>query len=263
MRGHFDGWTLDSDARELRRGADPVHLSPKGFGVLETLIEHRPSAVAKDRLFEIVWPNIVVDDNNLPVVMKEVRRVLGDDAHDPKYIQTVHGFGYKFIAAVVVEETPKAPVKAVAVLAFTNFSGHEFDYISDGIADGLLNALSGLGSLRVSPRTTSFRYRGADVDVQKAAREMGVDAIVTGRMQVRDGQVTVQVELVNTKTDSHIWGDRFHARTSDLLDLQNRIVSEILPRIAEQAGAPVATAPTKNADAYEFFLKGQHLATLA
>jgi TolB-like protein/Tfp pilus assembly protein PilF len=262
VRVHFDGWTLDTDARELRRGADPAHISPKGFHVLETLIDHRPSAVSKDRLFEIVWPNIVVDDTNLPGVIKEVRAVLGDDAREPKYIQTVFGYGYKFMAAVIVEETPKAPVKAVAVLAFTNLTGHEFDYISDGIAGELLNALSKLGSLRVVPRTTSFRYRGAEIDVQKAAREMGVEAIVTGRVQVREGQVTVQVELVNTKSDAQVWGDRFHARTSELLDLQNRIVSEILPRIAEQAGAAIAAAPTKNADAYEFFLKGQHWAML-
>jgi TolB-like protein/Flp pilus assembly protein TadD len=262
VRVHFDGWTLDSDARELRRGDEPVHLPPKNFHVLETLVVHCPAAVSTDRLFEIVWPNIAVDPGSLTTVVKEVRRVLGDNAHQPKYIQTVHAFGYKFIAPVVVEEEPKATVKTVAVFPFTNFSGHEFDYISDGIADGLFNALSRLGSLRVRPRTTSFRYRGADVDVQKAAREMGVEAIVTGRVQVREGQVTVQVELINTKTDSHIWGDRFHARASELLDLQNRIVSEVLPRIAEQAGATVAAAPTKNADAYEFFLKGQHWAML-
>src|SRR6202022_5054436 len=104
-----------------------------------------------------------------------------------------------------------------------NESGAEWDYVSDGIADALLNSLVRFPSIRVVPRSTSFRYRASNIDLRNAAREMHVEALVTGRVAARDGTLTVQAELVKAKTDSQIWGGRFHGRTSELLHLQRQI----------------------------------------
>src|ERR1700737_4860166 len=149
MRVHFGDWTLDTDAHELRQGADPVHLPPKVFRLLEVLIEHQPAAVSKDRLMELVWPGTFVDPSNLAGLIKDLRAALHDDARQPTIISTVYGFGNKFGAKVTIEEQQKPSLKSVAVLPFTHASGPEFDYVSEGIAEELLNALIRLRPLRV------------------------------------------------------------------------------------------------------------------
>ncbi len=257
MRIHFSDWTLDTDTRELRRGTHPVHLSPKAFRLLEVLIEQRPAALSKERLFETVWPDTFVAESNLASLVKEIRTALQDDARQSKLIRTVFGFGYAFAAEATSETLPRARLQSVAVLPFANASGAEWDYVSDGIAEALLNALARLRSVRVVPRSTSFRYRSPNLDIKTAAREMRVEAIVTGRVAARNDGLTIQAELVNTNADSQVWGGRFHGRTSELLHLQKQIESEITTRIAEHVERETV-ATTRNNEAYHLYLRGRH-----
>ena len=263
MRVHFGDCVLDSDARELRRGAERIHLSPKAFRLLEMLIDERPAAVSKQRLFDTIWPGTFVAESNLASIIKEIRLALNDDARHPTLIRTVFRHGYAFSGDAVVESTPQSRVDSLAVLPFANASGTEWDYFADGLAEALRNALvRRFGSLRIVPRSTSFRYRSRDVDLRAAAREMRVDLIVTGSVSVRDDALSVQVELVNAKADSQIWGGRLHSRTSELLQIQRRIESEVSSQIAQSTGAEdsgAASRPADNEEAYELFLRGTHL----
>ncbi len=260
MRVHFSDLTFDSDARELWRGGVRVHLSPKAFRLLEALIEERPAALSKERLFEIVWPSTYVAESNLASLIKEIRIALGDDARRPKLIRTVFRHGYSFAAEATVERPPQMRIESIAVFPFANSGGAEWDYVSDGIAEGLLNALTRLPAIRVVPRSTSFRYRSPDVDLKAAARELHVEAIVTGRVSIREDTVTIQAELVDARTDSQIWGGRFHGLPAHLLHVQKQIESEIVTRIAERSGITVTTKPIASPDdeAYHHFLLGQH-----
>ena len=98
MRIQIGECTFDSMRREVRRGAEPVHLSPKAFDLLGVLLERRPRAVGKAELFERLWPNTFVTEASLAGLVAEIRREIGDDARDPRYLRTVHGFGYAFSA---------------------------------------------------------------------------------------------------------------------------------------------------------------------
>lgn len=100
MRVQFGDITLDSDSRQLVRAGQPAHVSPKAFDVLCHLVERRPNAVTKTELFELVWPGTFVVEANLTVLVTELRRALGDDAHAPRYIRTVHKHGYAFCAEI-------------------------------------------------------------------------------------------------------------------------------------------------------------------
>ena len=100
MRVQFGDIILDSTSRQLVRNDTPVHLSPKAFDVLCHLVARRPGAVSKDQLFELVWPGTFVVEANLTVLVTELRRALGDDAHAPQFIRTVHKHGYAFCAEV-------------------------------------------------------------------------------------------------------------------------------------------------------------------
>jgi DNA-binding winged helix-turn-helix (wHTH) protein len=92
----FGPFVLDGGTRELLRGADPIHLTPKAFELLSALIDQRPRAVAKAALYEQLWPSTFVDEANLAILVGEVRSALGDSARTPTFIRTVHGFGYAF-----------------------------------------------------------------------------------------------------------------------------------------------------------------------
>lgn len=96
MRVQFGGFVFDGERRELLRGKKAVHLSPKAFRVLEALVTKLPAAVSKEELCEILWPDVFVQEANLKNLVSEVRRSLGENARRPRFLRTVHGFGYAF-----------------------------------------------------------------------------------------------------------------------------------------------------------------------
>ena len=100
MRVQFGDITLDSASRQLVRGGAAIPLFPKAFDLLCHLLERRPSAVSKNELLELVWPGTFVVEANLTVLVTELRRALGDDAHTPRFIRTVHKHGYAFCGQV-------------------------------------------------------------------------------------------------------------------------------------------------------------------
>jgi DNA-binding winged helix-turn-helix (wHTH) protein len=96
VRVQFGDCTLDSDTRELFRGTQAVHLSPKAFRLLELLLESRPRALAKAEIHETIWPDAVVSEATLASLVAEIRDAIGDSGKDGRFIRTVHGFGYAF-----------------------------------------------------------------------------------------------------------------------------------------------------------------------
>jgi hypothetical protein len=107
MRVQFGEHTFDGVRREVRRGAEDVHLSPKGFELLRLLIAARPRALSKDELIERLWPGTFVSEASLAGLVTEIRRAVREDAREPRHLRTVHGFGYAFSdggAAPVAED---------------------------------------------------------------------------------------------------------------------------------------------------------------
>jgi len=100
MRLRFGDMTFDGGRRLLIRGPDAVHLSPKAFQLLGLLLARRPDAVSKAEIQDVLWPRTFVSETNLPALVNEVRRALGDRAKAPKFVRTVHGYGYAFDAPV-------------------------------------------------------------------------------------------------------------------------------------------------------------------
>jgi DNA-binding winged helix-turn-helix (wHTH) protein len=106
----FGTFAADRDGRQLVSEAREVHLSPKAFELLLTLIEHRSRAMSKAELEERLWPATFVGETNLPTLVAEIRRALGDSAQESTYVRTLHRFGYRFVAAV--DEGPARPIDA-------------------------------------------------------------------------------------------------------------------------------------------------------
>jgi DNA-binding winged helix-turn-helix (wHTH) protein len=120
MPTRFDDFELDEGRRQLLRGGEPLRVPAKQFLLLQMLIERRPNAVPKRELQDRLWPNTFVSDVNLPSLIADLRTTLGDDAHDPRFIRTVHGFGYAFCGTT----DATAPVAEVENVLATLTSAH-------------------------------------------------------------------------------------------------------------------------------------------
>jgi len=105
----FGECTFDAVRREVRRGERAAHLSPKAFELLRVLVESRPRALSKEELFGILWPDTFVTEASLAGLVAEVRREIGDEAREPRFLRTVHGYGYSFADA----DTFQAPEEKV------------------------------------------------------------------------------------------------------------------------------------------------------
>lgn len=154
-------------------------------------------------------------------------------------------------------------IHSLAIFPFVNNSGSpQTDYISDGITESIINNLSQLHALRVTARTTVFRYKGKDYDPQEIGRQLHVDATVTGTVKQQDDTVSIQTELTSVKDGSQIWGEQFNRKMTDLLSLQSEISSAISQKLrlklTGQEQKLMVKQYTKDSAAYQLYLKGRY-----
>jgi DNA-binding winged helix-turn-helix (wHTH) protein len=116
LRLRFGDCVFDGGTREILRGRQAIHLPAKTFRLLELLLENRPKAIPKEKLIESLWPDVFVADGNLARLVAELRDAIGDDAHEPKFVRTVHGFGYAF--AGDASPTPDFPQARASDVVF-------------------------------------------------------------------------------------------------------------------------------------------------
>lgn len=156
----------------------------------------------------------------------------------------------------------KAAITSIAVLPFVNASNNpDAEYLSEGISESLINNLSQLPQLKVIARSSSFKFRGNEVNAQEAAKALGVDAIVTGRVIQLGDQLQVRAEVVDTRDQTQLWGDQYTRKASDLLAVQAEISREIVQglrlKLTNTEQQQLAKRSTTNPEAYELLLKGQ------
>ena len=150
-------------------------------------------------------------------------------------------------------------IASLAVLPLVNVSGDpDVEYLSDGIAESLIYSFSQLPKLRVAQQQKSFRYKGTDVDVQQAASELRVQAILTGKVQLRGDTLVVTMGLVDVDRDAQVWGQQYTKRMADILVLQDEIADEVLQALKlKLAGPPTRQRQTQSTEAYYEYLKGR------
>jgi serine/threonine protein kinase/tetratricopeptide (TPR) repeat protein len=154
-------------------------------------------------------------------------------------------------------------ISSIAVLPFANTnSDPDTEFLSDGIADNIIERLSQLPGLRVMSHTAVFHYKGRETDPRTIGSELGVDAILTGRLTKRNDAITINLELVNAKDNSHMWGEQYNRKLTDLLLVQREIpidISEKLRlRLSGESKDRLARAYTADPQAYELYLKGRY-----
>ena len=168
------------------------------------------------------------------------------------------------LAAIVYfsQSSKQEPIDSLAVLPFANDSGDpEMDYLSDGITESLINSLSQLPQLRVIARTTVFRFKGQEVDPEKIGRDLGVSAVLTGKVIRRGDSLIVQADLVEVSHGSQLWGEQYNRKTSDILAVQQDIATNIAEksrlRLTRDQQNRLTKRYTENTEAYQLYLKGR------
>ena len=157
-------------------------------------------------------------------------------------------------------------VDSLAVLPFTNLGGSpDADYLSDGITESLIGSLSKLPNLRVMSRSAVFRYKGKDADARAAGRELGVGAVLTGRVKQRGSDLSVSAELVKVDDNTALWGEQYNDRNVlDALavqaDIAHQIVESLKLRLNSQQMKRMSKPQTTNPEAYQLYLKGRYYA---
>ncbi len=151
----------------------------------------------------------------------------------------------------------------MAVLPFANLGGDpNAEYLSDGITEGVINSLSRLPQLRVMARTTVFRYKGREDDPQKIGHDLGVGAVLVGRIHPRGELLTIQAELVDVATGLQLWGEQYNRKLADLLAVQDEISREISEklrlRLTGEEKSRLASTRTVNPEAYQLYLQGRY-----
>ena len=155
-----------------------------------------------------------------------------------------------------------AAIESIAVLPFENRSGNsDTDYLSDGLADSLIYRLSQLPNLKVSPTSSVMRYKGKETDVAAVANALHVDAVMSGRLMQRGDELSISVQLVDSRSNKLIWAEQYERKMSDLLATQREIAATIAEKLQLKLSGADAKGITKkytnDNDAYQLYLKGR------
>lgn len=165
----------------------------------------------------------------------------------------------------IVARAPRAARargKSVAVLPFVNAAGPELDYLSDGIAESIINSLSQIDGLRVVPRGVAFRYKGLQTDPATLGAALNARTILTGRIAQHGDVLSIQTELVDTRTESQLWGEQYRQPAGDVVTIQQEIawhISEALRvRLTAAQKRKLTARATVHPDAYQAYLRGRY-----
>jgi TolB-like protein/tetratricopeptide (TPR) repeat protein len=273
----FDRFRFDMETGRLWAGEQEVRLTPKAAAVMGMLVAHGGEPVAKEQLFASVWPDTAVSDDALTTCIAELRRALEDDARQARFIETRHRRGYRFAApmAPVGDATvPPAPrtaaapaaserdIATIAVLPFADMSpARDHEYLCEGLAEELINALTQVEGLRVAARAASFRFRDIGSDIRTVGRQLGVTALLEGSVRKADNRLRVNVQLIEVATGYHHWSRRFDRAFEDIFAIQDEIAGSVVLSLRGGVLSPreqeSIRRPSAKTEAYEYYLRGR------
>jgi len=265
----FGPFRFEPRSGQLWSGKTEIRLTPKAAAVLSALLARAGEPVSKEALFASVWPNTVVSDDALASCIQELRRALSDDPKEPRYIETRHRRGYRFVAGLepAAGQATVAPQSGspqtggkptIAVLPFENLSGDaEQEYFSDGITEDIITALSRHHSLLVIARGSTFAFKRRGADVRQIGTQLGVDYVVEGSVARVARSVRITARLAETEAGRCIWAEQYNRELDEIFDVQDEIVSTIAARIEPEVGSAERTRAERKSPhalrAWDFF----------
>ena len=255
----------------LMSGDREVRLTPKALALLSYIAGRPGEVITKQELFGAVWPEVTVGDAALVTCIQELRKALGDDARRPRYIETLHRRGYRFIgkpAPVRKPATGEAPVLAlpdkpsIAVLPFDNMSGDpDQEHFADGLSEDLITGLARIHWLFVIARNSTFVYKNRAVDVKQVARELGVRYVLEGSVRRAGTRLRISAQLIDAATGGHHWAERYDREVGDIFVVQDEITASVAaaiePSVLAAEGIRALARSASDLGAWELVARAQ------
>lgn len=276
----FGTFQLDMAKVELRVNGQVLPVEPQVFALMALLVENRERLVSKDEIVEKVWDGRVVSEAAVASRIKSARKALGDDGATQRFIKTIHGQGFRFVAdakAVHADSGGKGGMEpaahwddqtyrpSIAVLPFRLIGvAGPYAAIADALPHELISELSRLRWLFVTARGSSFRLRGSDGDMGAIGRLLGVRYCLSGTVEITDTRLAVTVELVDTRDGRVVWAERLAGSVVDVHrireDIRSRILAAVEIQIPLHEAALAHLTVTENLDAWSAYHLGlQHM----
>ena len=255
----------------------PVELGSRGFDLLISLIKREGQLATKGELMAEVWPGIVVGENNLPAQITGLRKVLAGDAGCERYLQTVPGRGYRFVARVEHEGAIRVATDITArqdefsarlslvVLPFSNLSSDPDQiYFARGMTETVTTDLSRISGLLVIASTTAAVFKDELVDLRQVCRELNARFCVRGSVQRNHQKVRINAQLVDGASGIQMWSERFDGNSSNLFALQDQITGRIANSIGRKINRVAAREAERRVDlnAMDLLMRGIAIADL-
>jgi DNA-binding winged helix-turn-helix (wHTH) protein/tetratricopeptide (TPR) repeat protein len=274
----FGPFQLDTHRGLLSGSNGDVQLEPRAWDVLTLLVENHDRIVSRDELISAVWSGRAVSDAAVATPIKAIRRALDDDGSEQRYLKTIRGRGFRFVAPVEVaaearvetevpEALPPDPSgrPKIAILPFETLAADPaLAAVGEGIPSELIASLSRLRWLDVVARGSTFRFRDGAAGLQVIGSLTGAGYVMSGTVEQNGPSLSVTVELADSRSDTVVWADRIETRRDDLHEVRPRIVREVLAaldlHIPRNEAARARTRPSERLDAWGAYHIGlQHM----
>ena len=262
----FGEFELDAGSFELRRAGQPVRIEKRPLELLMLLVESHPDLVPRSVIAERLWGrDVFVDiDASVNTAIRKVRRALGDSSGASSYILRVPGKGYRFAAAVALDQS--STVTRLAVLPFENLTGDATrEYLVDSITEEAIAVLGQMDPLRLAVvgRTSVMAYKNKARPPAEIARELDAEYLLESSFRAEGARVRVTSRLIRAADQVPLWSGTFDSEPASLLeferDLCAALAAQIRLQIAPGQMAALERRQTRDPEAYHLYLQGRHL----
>ena len=267
---------FDLGDERLWNGDQPVQITNKAFQLLRLFVSNPNRLLTKDDILEGVWCDVCVSEGLIKEYVHDLRLALGDDPKHPKFIETVHGRGYRFLGGVeevnrdegvATPTKPKTGPPSLAVLPFINLTGEErWARFCRGLSDDLITDLARYPDLMVIVNGVPSTYPTDGLDVRKIGRELTVGYVLNGSVQASDSKLRVNVKLIETRNGHHVWTDQYDRELGEFFEIQSDIIGHVASAVGGLSGQiphverlRLGRKSPGDLHAYELYLLGYEL----
>jgi TolB-like protein len=268
----FAQYRLDAGRLMLWRVGEPIPLTPKVFDTLLLLVRRRGEILTKEELLQTIWPDTIVEENNLNQHISTLRRILGENRGENRFIATIPGRGYRFIPEVNTlfsrangngEENRKQV--RIGVLPFENLgAGEEREYFADGLTEETIAILGQIDPQHFSAigRTSIRAYKGTTKSLAEIGRELNATYLVESSLRGEGDRLRITSRLIRVSDQLQLWSSSYDSEPDSMLTLQRELSTAIAEQIrltlSPDRLKAIGRRQTQNPAAYDLYLHGRH-----
>jgi len=273
LRYEFENYRLLPSERLLYRAGENIALKSKVFETLLTLVRHPGKLLTKDELMTRIWGSNFVEEANLTQNIFTLRKTFGENPKDHRFIVTVPGRGYRFVAPVeTIFDTKSAEDQTSGAIHTTNGQSRSLavlplkflmpkesengKYLGLAIADSLITQLSATRKFAVRSTEAVLKYVETERDAISVGRELDVEIVLSGTIQTLNAKIRANLQLYDTRSGDTLWADKFEVVSTDFFEMQDRISSQAADALlSHRNGSPLPRKAPENTEIYQKYIK--------